>query len=79
MNGITEMLLRPVYGDFVIWHVAAAGLGLALLFFVVPRLLKRDQRVHPYMGARTCGGCLWRGQVGQWNEQCPKCGKSFTT
>ena len=78
MNGITDLLLRPVYGDFVIWHVAAASLGLVLLFVVVPRLLKRDQRVHPFMGARTCGGCSWRGQVGQWNEQCPRCGKSFT-
>lgn len=78
MNGVMELLLRPVYGDFVIWHVAAASLALLLLFMLVPRLLKRDQRVHPYMGARTCGGCGWRGQVGQWNEQCPSCGKSFT-
>lgn len=78
MSGVEELLMRPIYGNFVLWQVAAAGIALLLLLTLIPRLLKRDQRVHPYMGARTCGGCGWRGQVGQWNEQCPRCGQSFT-
>lgn len=74
-----DLLSTHVWGGFVVWHVAAAVLALLVLLKLLPALLKRDRRVHPYMGARTCGGCGWRGQVGQWNEQCPRCGRSFTT
>ena len=75
---MTEYLFRPVYGGFVVWQVAAAVVVLFGTLAVLRRLLRRPVREHPFMGARTCPTCGWRGQVSRFNEVCPRCARPFT-
>jgi len=74
-----DLLLRPLYGGLVVWQVAAALVVLAGTITVLRRVLQRPVREHPFMGARTCAGCGWRGQVSRFDEACPRCSRSFTT
>lgn len=73
-----DFLYRPVYGDFVVWQVAAAAVVALGLLALLRRLLRRPTPQHPFMGARTCPACGWRGQVSRFNEVCPRCARPFT-
>ncbi|MCA9525919.1 MAG: hypothetical protein KC549_06435 [Myxococcales bacterium] len=75
---LQEALLYPLPGGFVAWQAAAALVVLLGGYGLAKRLLRQPERQHPFMGARTCGGCGWRGNVSRFNDVCPRCGRNFT-
>ena len=78
MDSLTDLLNRPLYGGVVVWQAAAGVIVLLGTLKLLRRLLRRPVREHPFMGARTCPACGWRGQVSRFNEVCPRCARPFT-
>ena len=79
MDQIKEVLFTPVYGEFLVWQIICAVLLLIALVKIVRTLTRSKPVEHPYMGARTCGHCGWRGQVSKYSATCPACNQTFGT
>ena len=75
---MTDFLFVSLYGPFVVWQALATAVVLVGAAVITRRTLRRPPVDHPFMGARTCPICGWRGRVTRFDEACPRCARPFT-